>query len=611
MKIAKFRVLNYKSIRDSGDVPLMPSFNIIVGKNDAGKSALVKALSLQFSTNAHRSKATAPSPTTTLTSPSRTTITLTVSRMDVLDILSQQSHIYLPIVDNNNNPTEVARIFERFLHGGESITLEYVPGQNIYAWSSTFGETTSQEYFQYKNTAAPSGIALAEPNRIAGGIEHFARVVAETFRRRVYAFDAERVGVGQCTVQGATQLTPSAANLPDVLNQLISANPSRFARYMTLVRVIFPHISQITVPNIGNNTAKILVWTTPPDDERADLAFPLAESGTGIGQVLAILYVLSMADTPQTIIIDEPQSFLHPGAIRKLLEILREHSMHQYIITTHAPSAFSGDDADGVLLVTRRGQESQIESINPSSQNHLRILLAEVGARLSDVFGADAIFWVEGKTEETCFPLLIRKISKSRLEGVQILGLLNTGDIEGKHASKVIQIYQRLTGAEALLPSAVGFVLDREGRSAKEMEDVGRASKGLVKWLPKRMYENYLLSPPAICLVLNRNDFDKTADVTEEVILDWLKNRGSGPKYFVCQRSIPSVGTSEWVDGVDGANILLDLFNDLTDARVRYDKVKHGMELTKEMIEKPTKDLIALSDFLAQTVKHAVEALDL
>jgi len=50
---------------------------------------------------------------------------------------------------------------------------------------------------------------------------------------------------------------------------------------------------------------------------------PLSESGTGVGQVLAILYVVFTSEYPRTIVIDEPQSFLHPGAVRKLFEARR------------------------------------------------------------------------------------------------------------------------------------------------------------------------------------------------------------------------------------------------------------------------------------------------
>jgi predicted ATPase len=45
--------------------------------------------------------------------------------------------------------------------------------------------------------------------------------------------------------------------------------------------------------------------------------------------VLAILYVVMTSNHPQTIIIDEPQSFLHPGAVKKLIEVLKQYPQHQ------------------------------------------------------------------------------------------------------------------------------------------------------------------------------------------------------------------------------------------------------------------------------------------
>ena len=64
--------------------------------------------------------------------------------------------------------------------------------------------------------------------------------------------------------------------------------------------------------------------------DREDLTVPLSEAGTGVGQVLSILTVVLEADHPTLILLDEPQSFLHPGAIRKLIEILKRYPRHQY-----------------------------------------------------------------------------------------------------------------------------------------------------------------------------------------------------------------------------------------------------------------------------------------
>ena len=75
------------------------------------------------------------------------------------------------------------------------------------------------------------------------------------------------------------------------------------------------------------NIAVIKLWHIKQETDREDLAFPISESGTGVGQVLAMLFVALNSKYPRSIIIDEPQSFLHPSALRKLLEILKDSAV--------------------------------------------------------------------------------------------------------------------------------------------------------------------------------------------------------------------------------------------------------------------------------------------
>src|SRR5690606_23150984 len=140
-------------------------------------------------------------------------------------------------------------------------------------------------------------------------------------------------------------------NLPAVLHYLYNKNPNRFHRYIDLVQEIFPEVKAITIPPINNQTVQILIWNIDPTRERDDLAIPLSMSGTGISQVLAILYIIVTSEIPRIIIIDEPQSFLHPGAIRKLFNILKQHPQHQYIITTHSPIVIAAADPDNILMI--------------------------------------------------------------------------------------------------------------------------------------------------------------------------------------------------------------------------------------------------------------------
>jgi hypothetical protein len=195
-------------------------------------------------------------------------------------------------------------------------------------------------------------------------------------------------------------------------------------------------------------SVELKIWNSDPINERPDLAVPLSQCGTGIGQVLAILYVVINSDGPHTIIIDEPQSFLHPGAVRKLMEILKEFRQHQFVISTHSPTVISATDPDTIALVRLEKGESRVELVDSIEARGLQVSLAEVGTRLSDVFGADSVLWVEGETEEICFPKILESCGKAQLMGTAILGVIHTGDFERRDPEIVLRIYERLSGGQ-------------------------------------------------------------------------------------------------------------------------------------------------------------------
>ena len=146
---------------------------------------------------------------------------------------------------------------------------------------------------------------------------------------------------------------------------------------------------------------------------------PLEHSGSGIGQVLAILYVVLTSNHSRTVLIDEPQSFLHPGAARKLIELLRaEFPQHQFVVSTHSPSVINAADPDAILLARNDQTTSTLDQVDMKQASAVRGYLAEVGASLADVYGADRILWVEGPTEEACFPKVLRIILGEGLGGV-------------------------------------------------------------------------------------------------------------------------------------------------------------------------------------------------
>ncbi|WP_321822496.1 MULTISPECIES: AAA family ATPase [unclassified Burkholderia] len=601
MRISSFRVQNYKCFFDTGEITLAPGFNIFVGRNDAGKSALAEALSLMYGPKPHRSLTTAPTAEAWTSDLSTTDVTYAVLPEELKAFLSRQRSWAVPLQQHGNNDVTTAA-FNGAIEDPGPLFASWANQNLVSGRLAPLGLPQSNQYAIYQNVGFPTSTQLSFQSIQAGHTQDFAFHFANSLRGRTYAFRAERMNVGQSGMSAKQHLEPNAANLPDVLNQLSSGNPARYERLMAHVRTIFPHITQITAPAIGNGNAQILVWTVPVDTERADLAVPLTESGTGIGQVLAMLYVVVTSHLPNVIIIDEPQSFLHPGAVRKLLEILREYSQHQYVVTTHSPVVLTLTESDRMFLVRREASGSTVVPIDPESQDDLRLSLTELGVRLGDVFGSDWILWVEGKTEETCFPEIIRRLGNSRLHGVQILGVISTDELSAKMANRVYEVYTRLSGGPSLLPPAVAFMFDREGRSEAERADIDRKSGGLVQWLPLRMYENYLLEPLSIASVISALDTARAKPIATDEVREWLERNGGQKKYFASTQDSTGFGTATWQQRVHGAQILHDMFGEFTEFRLEYDKVKHGLMLTRHLIDQPTPELRHLAQMLSDLV---------
>jgi len=87
---------------------------------------------------------------------------------------------------------------------------------------------------------------------------------------------------------------------------------------------------------------------------------------------------------------------------------------------------------------------------------------------------------------------------------------------------RIWEIYERLSHATALMPPALAFSFDREGRTDTQMADLVRQSKGKVFFLPRRMLENYVLEPEAIAAVLNTLPAFRDAFISDDQVTQWL-----------------------------------------------------------------------------------------
>lgn len=616
MQISTFQLVNYKSYRDSGEFQFSTGFNVLVGQNNVGESTLLEALGLKFLSKPHKSLSALPRFTSPVNPSSSAKIVLTVTGEELKDILlSLDGPFFVPIPDDLRGrgaqawqeavqrillPSKISFQVSLAASTGQSASFQTArfPSHGLYP--SQLDGTGNANFYIVNPTSDRTNFTCSQESVNVTNSDS-GLVVSSYLRERIYSFRAERFNVGASPVGTNSVLAPNAANLPEVLSVLQGANPSRFDRFNEYVRQIFPTVYQISVRNVTNGQPEVIVWTENPSSQRDDLAVPLAESGTGVGQVLAILYVVLTAQFSRTILIDEPNSFLHPAAARKLIEILKvDFPQHQYIVATHSPEIIRAADPTALFLVGLEGRESKLERLDSKSMKDQSRCLLEVGARLSDVFGSDEIIWVEGDTEEICFRLIIQDLMKKPLLGRAIVAVRNVGDLEGKRpsAKMIWEIYSQLSKSNALIPPAIAFVFDREQRTEAERADLASRTSGKVKFLPRRMYENYLLIPEAIQAVLSLlPSFGAVCPSVDEV-KEWLMANGGKRAYIDQPTDRADITSSVWREQVNGAKLLRDLFAGLSGNREEYRKTVHSVQLTEWLIQNKPDSLEEVKDFL-------------
>jgi hypothetical protein len=217
-------------------------------------------------------------------------------------------------------------------------------------------------------------------------------------------------------------------------------------------------------------------------------------------------------------------------------------------------------------------------------------MLADLGVSFSDIFGNDRVVWVEGKTEAQCFDIIADADWRGRPPGVVFLPMPWASRVDASRAdiTGFFDVHARASEGAILWPSTVRFSFDRERRSKEEVDEIAKRSSDRASFLPRRMYENYLLHPPAIAAVLQIADAG--GKHSESSVAEWIA--ASGNTYLEGARQEESVAK------INAAALLKNLFSALTSARVEYDKVRHGIQLTSWLLENDPAQLSELRSYV-------------
>lgn len=158
---------------------------------------------------------------------------------------------------------------------------------------------------------------------------------------------------------------------------------------------------------------------------------PLADWGSGTKNRTLVLLALfrarqigdsepSAAKITPVIIVEEPESFLHPSAqaeFGRVLQDLAEEFQVQVLVTTHSPYLLNlGDSASNILLCRRTAyrQPRQTELVDTTGDNWMAPFGHALGLNAEEftpwksmlLAGSDAVLLVEGETDKEYFEML-------------------------------------------------------------------------------------------------------------------------------------------------------------------------------------------------------------
>ena len=482
MYIESVAITNYKSIHKRQSLHFEPGFNLLVGANNAGKTTVLDVIDLDISLNdPHRSERTIPRFGGQTNQDSEFEVTISTRFSEMWQLVGS-SQLYLPIRESALTREEIDYV---------NIVRTFIEEDKAFALVSSFGHGEEKVSIhghdlivgsadRKRGGALPAVFIQANPLQPELQIEvaNFSGVDAivgqypQLFKPRIYRFSAKRQPGEQCSAQGTTVLDRLATTLPYCINHLQTNDAHGHQLLCNWVHRIFPSVKWVQAPPVVSNF-ELRCLPLLPEARRDDLSIPLARMGAGIGNVIAMLYVVLTAREPQVIAIDEPNAFLHPRALRELLSILEaEGKQHQFILTAHSADVLTAINAKTISLLDFDGIATTVQQVGPKDLHLIRSGLAELGIRLTDLHAKDRVLWVEGQTEELVLPELLRWACPKIAAGTSVLRVQNTGTFSknGVNHDEVAQLYDRLSTSSALVPPMVCILLDGEKLTKKKNE---------------------------------------------------------------------------------------------------------------------------------------------
>ena len=312
------------------------------------------------------------------------------------------------------------------------------------------------------------------------------------------------------------------------------------------------------------------------------------------------------------LLLEEPESHLHPQAQRKIYSQMKELK-GQKIISTHSPIIAAQVDLEEIIHVYKKSATSAVNSLSLEelSPNDVRKIKEEVIKTRGDILFADTLILCEGETEDQVIPILFKEyFGREPFElGVNVVSVGGSGK------------YKPFMRVARDLDIDLFILSDGEHTTIKDVtkhyNEVFTGVEGYdlnerIKFLPKEAdFEEYLVSDGYSPELINILDLVKGQDNFLDKFIE--KNHGNlgRPRRTddVCAECNQNIFIQETKDFAGEDGITSALIECLTSIKTEYSALIGQEILKREGIDKIPTALRELFSEIARIKLYNVNSL--
>lgn len=334
--IKSIHIQNYKSLKDC--TVNLEQVNLLIGANNSGKSNFMKAVYLLKDFINHTLpdggesistiKKAKDSTHKKANKPSDNFLFFKVhfkfggDDFSILIKYNFSGYFFSGIFFNQKKVSTSSEDIENLFE--HDFTVDYLTGNNMFLFNDSLVQIPRRllidDVHNFESIKKRAEVSLEKAKFFLQGVTIFKPII-DSFS-------------GASETEPAETLKNDASNLIPFLYSLSQNHPSDFSNLIENVRKCIDEISNISVPIIEKGRFRLRFF------DRSGNSFFANEVSEGVLYFVAILALIHQPNPPKLILIEEPETGIHPRRIHEIMNFifqLAEDKDIQVVISSHSP----------------------------------------------------------------------------------------------------------------------------------------------------------------------------------------------------------------------------------------------------------------------------------